>query len=67
MVFQIYVTDAIKALLEVVTKAFGGEVKIQRFVDVVEYVPKKEETRTSTEIIDSIKGKLSQISGGEQK
>lgn len=65
MVFQVYLTDSAKTLIEVIAKAFGGNVQIQRYADLIE--PKKEivEKRSSAEIVDLIKTKVERLSGGE--
>lgn len=67
MVFQIYLTDSAKTLIEVVAKAFGGNVQIQRYSDLIE--PKKEiiEKRSSAEIVNLIKTKMERLSDGENK
>lgn len=67
MVFQVYLTDSAKTLIEVVAKAFGGNVQIQRYADLIE--PKKEivEKRSSAEIVDMIKNKMERLSDGENK
>ena len=67
MVFQVYLTDSAKTLIEVVAKAFGGNVQIQRYADLIE--PKKEivEKRSSAEIVNLIKTKVERLSGGESE
>ena len=61
MVFQIYITDIGKALLESLVKAYGGDIKVERFADLI--APRKVETRTAKEVISSIASRLNDIAG----
>lgn len=63
MVFQVYVTDVLRGILQVTAKLGGGNVEVERYAKLIE--PVKDEKRTSEEIIDTIQSKLTQMMGGE--
>lgn len=54
--YRIYVTDGIKAIVENTAKFAGGTIIKERYINLVK--PKKEETRTTKDIIDGIKKKF---------
>ena len=64
MVFQVYMADIGKGLLEAVVHAFGGKIDIKRYADLV--VPPKVEKRSAEEIKDSIKEKLNRLVGDDK-
>ena len=69
MVFQVYMTDAAKALLEVAARAHNGNVQIRRFADIYaemnEPNDSKAEARTEEEIIENIRAKITRMNGGD--
>lgn len=67
MAFRIYVTDALKVIAENTAKQSGGYTMNIRYADMIKkdkVKPEKEETRTADEIIDHIKGKMKDLTGG---
>lgn len=60
-VYRIYVTDALKTITENTAKYAGGSYMKARYFDVES--PKPPETRTSGEIIQSMKDKIARIGG----
>lgn len=56
-----YVTDALKAVVENTAKYAGGGYIKARYIEIIE--PPPEETRTGKEIIAQMKAKLGQIGG----
>lgn len=62
--YRVYVTDSLKYILENTARLSGGVHIESRYCDVID--PKPEETRTSEEIISSIKEKIARI-GGENE
>ena len=64
MVFQMYIADIGKGLLESIVSACGGKIEVKRYADII--VPQKEETRTAFEIKSSIKEKLGRLVGDEK-
>ena len=59
--YQVYVTDALKAISENTAKFGGGGYIQTRFYDILH--PKREETRTGEEIVALMKEKLSMLGG----
>lgn len=57
MTFKVYITDSLRGIY----KSFGGEVKA-RYYDLIFKNKGIIEDRTADEIIDSIRGKLEEIS-----
>ena len=60
-VYKMYLTDAIKTLCENTAKMSGGAYIKARYVDLI--VEKKDDPRTSEEIISGISEKLAKIGG----
>lgn len=59
--YQIYVTDALRAIVNNTAEMFGGISMRMRYADLVEDIskgPATEETRTPEQIINHIKDKL---------
>lgn len=61
--YQVYVTDALKAITENTAKYAGGSYTKARYLDLEDQRP--EETRTPDEIIGNMKEKIARIGGGE--
>lgn len=59
--YRIYVTDGLKMIAENTQRFAGGSRFERRFWDVIKKVP--EETRTSDEIIQGIRDKISLLGG----
>ena len=57
--YRLYVTDALKIITENTAKLNGGTYLTGRYAEMIE--PRKEETRTAEEIIDTIKEKLERL------
>lgn len=60
-VYKMYLTDAIKTLCENTAKMSGGAYIKARYVDLI--AEKKDDPRTSEEIISGISEKLAKIGG----
>ena len=60
-VYRAYVTDALRILGENTAKYAGGGYIQMRFIDLIDRKPN--ETRTSAEIVDTIRAKLRRIGG----
>lgn len=56
--YQVYVTDALKVIAENTSRINGGAYMNARFLDIIE---PHIETRTSEEVIETIKDKLSRM------
>ena len=65
--FEVYVTDALKAIAENTGKALheGGVGMGKRYIDMINEnkPPEKEETRTAADIINHIKDKINKLGG----
>lgn len=61
--YEIYVTDALKAITENTAKMYGGSSLKLRYVDLLENSNKQEETRTAEDIISNIKNKINKMGG----
>ena len=59
--YQVYVTDALKAISENTAKFAGGGYIQARFYDILH--PQQEETRTGEEIVALMKEKISMLGG----
>ena len=63
MMYRIYVTDALKDLIEVQVTRGGGDIKYRRFYDFIKEKPEKEQTEehpeeTAEDIIARIKNNM---------
>lgn len=54
--YQVYITDALCYINEILATRFGGKIMSKRYYDILHKKP--EETRTAQEIVDSIRSKL---------
>lgn len=61
--YEIYVTDALKAITENTVKMYGGSSLKLRYADLLENSNKQEETRTAEDIISNIKNKINKMGG----
>lgn len=61
-IYRLYMSDAIMALLEDVTQAFGGKQMTQRYYDIIN--PRETQEEDAEEIIERIGNDLQKI--GEQ-
>lgn len=57
--YKMYISDSIKMILENMAKSYGGSYLNKRYIDVISR--KKQDSRTSEEIICDIKTKLMEI------
>ncbi len=67
---KVYVTDALKAVVENTAKIGGGVTMRRRFADIINNVPDDEETKEDAQkrakgIIDNMKAKLNSLSRKE--
>ena len=65
MLTLVYVTDGLKLLNDNVVHAIGGNTLNMRYFDLISGQTEPEETRSSDDIINSIKEKLRQMGGEE--
>lgn len=65
LAYRTYVTDSLKYLTENTSRIAGGTSMTKRFCEAMDELtkPKKVETRTADEIIDSISDKLNKLGG----
>lgn len=62
--FEIYVTDALKAIAENTSKMYGGSSMKMRYADLMMDTKTEEESeRTADDIINSIKNKINNLGG----
>lgn len=61
--YEVYVTDALKAITENTAKMCGGSSLKLRYADLLENSNKQEETRTAEDIISNIKNKINKMGG----
>ena len=61
--YEVYVTDALKAITENTAKMYGGYSLKTRYADLLENSNKQEETRTAEDIISNIKNKINKMGG----
>lgn len=61
--YEVYVTDALKAITENTAKMYGGSSLKLRYADLLENSNKQEETRTAEDIISNIKNKINKMGG----
>ena len=59
LVYRVYVTDALRIIAENTAKNVGGSYLQARYADFA--IPKKEETRTSDEIIAHMKSVMGSL------
>ena len=59
-IYRIYVTDALKAMVENTSRFAGGTVIKTRYCDLVDRTPKKE-TESAEQIVDRIRNGLKSI------
>lgn len=67
---RVYITDALKAVVENTAKIGGGVTMRRRYADIINNVPDDEETNEQAQkrakgIIDNMKAKLNSLSGKE--
>lgn len=61
--YEVYVTDALKAITENTAKMYGGSSLKLRYEDLLENSNKQEEARTAEDIISNIKNKINKMGG----
>lgn len=62
--YRIYVTDALKAMSEIIAKTYGGNSPKYRYAEIIQPGrPEVEEKRTAQEIISNISNKLNKMTG----
>lgn len=58
-VFDVYITDGLKAISEIISSIFGGSYLSKRYYDIIK--PPKPVKETPDQIIDRIKKKLEDL------
>lgn len=62
--YQVYCTDALKAVVRNTANLAGGETMRMRFADIISSKPV--DNRSSDEIIDDLKSKISMLGGEDE-
>ena len=60
-IYQAYMAETVRLIGENVARKTGGSYMKLRYTEIID--PKPEDTRTSTDVIDHVKEKLSKIGG----
>lgn len=58
-----YVTDALKSIAENTAKMYGGSSMATRYADLVAPDAGEEDTRTASDIINTVVGKINNLGG----